>query len=521
MRAPERRNLSWLLAASAGVLAAVAGLAAAELVAAIVRPEASPLIAVGGAVIDATPTAVKEFAVRTLGTADKPVLLWTIRLVLLAAAAVIGLLARTRRVLGLAGAALFGIVGAVAALSRPTVQPVDVVPSVVGAIVAVATLALLIRPRQPATGILPAPATAATEPAPTPRPVTGRRQFLGTAAAVAAGTALAGGAAALLRRERVGDAVAARAAIQLPSPTDPATPVPAGVAPGFHTANADFYRVDTALTVPRVDVDQWQLRIRGMVDRPTTLNFADLLNQPLTERDITLNCVSNEVGGPYIGTARWLGAPLAPLLRQAGIQAGADQLVARSTDGMTIGTPIEMILDGRDTLLAVGMNGEPLPLEHGFPMRMLTPGLYGYVGACKWVTELTLTRFDQVDPYWVQRGWAATAPVKTASRIDRPAPFTTLDPGPVTIAGVAWAQRRGIDRVELQVDDQPWQPAQLLPVPSIDTWVQWRHTWPATTGTHTLRVRATDRTGDTQNITRATPFPNGATGWHTISVTIR
>jgi len=491
-----------LIAAGYGILAVVAGLAAAELIAAILRPEASPLIAVGGTVIDATPTAVKEFAVRTFGTADKPILLWTIRSVLLAGAAVIGIVTARRRRLGLVLATLLGLTGAAAALTRPAARTADVVPSLVGVAVSVALLAYLTAGRR---------GHAVNS---------GRRQLM-TTTALLAGTALAGGGAAVLRQRRTGDAAAARQSVRLPAPADPAKPLPAGVGTGFRTANKDFYRVDTALTVPRIGVDGWRLRIRGMVDKSVTLSFEDLINRPLTERDITLNCVSNEVGGPYIGTARWLGAPLSALLREAGIQAGADQLVARSTDGMTIGTPIDLAMDGRDTLLAVGMNGEPLPLEHGFPMRMLTPGLYGYVGACKWVTELTVTRFDEVDAYWVERGWAATAPVKTASRIDRPSPFATLDPGPVTVAGVAWAQHRGIAAVEVQVDNGPWNEAELLPGPSLDTWVQWRHTWPATTGGHTLRVRATDATGDTQTADRATPFPDGATGWHTVAVTIR
>ncbi|MBO4210707.1 molybdopterin-dependent oxidoreductase, partial [Micromonospora echinofusca] len=347
-----------------------------------------------------------------------------------------------------------------------------------------------------------------------------RRRLLGNAAAVAAGTALGVVGARHLRRSATLDVERSRAAVRLPPPTDPAPPLPTGVAPGFHTPNADFYRVDTALTVPRLDVDAWRLRIHGLVDRPVEVSFADLLDRELVERDITLNCVSSEVGGPYVGTARWLGVPLAPLLRSAGIRAGADQVVARSSEGMTIGTPVDTLLDGRDALLAVGMNGEPLPLAHGFPVRMLTPGLYGYAGACKWIVELELTRFADFDPYWVRRGWAREAPVKTASRIDRPGPFARLAAGRVAVAGVAWAQRRGIAAVEVSVDSGPWQPATLRPVPSTDTWVQWRYDWDARPGGHSLRVRATDGNGDGQTGERATPFPDGATGWHTVAVTV-
>ena len=279
-------------------------------------------------------------------------------------------------------------------------------------------------------------------------------------------------------------------------------------------------RVDTALTVPRVDLDGWSLRVQGMVSREARLSFADLLAMPLIERPVTLTCVSNEVGGPYAGTARWLGVPLAPLLRSLGVSAGADQLVARSVDGMTIGTPVATLLDGRDAMLAVGMNGEPLPLEHGFPVRMITPGVYGYAGSCKWLASLELTTFDRFDAYWVERGWAAQAPVKTASRIDRPRPFAQVAAGVVTVAGVAWAQGRGIASVEVRVDDGPWREAELLPAPSADTWVQWRYAWRAGAGPHSLAVRATDRTGAVQTQDRATPFPSGATGWHTISVTV-
>jgi len=294
--------------------------------------------------------------------------------------------------------------------------------------------------------------------------------------------------------------------------------LPSGIADGFYSQ--ELYRVDTALSVPRIDVGTWVLRIHGMVDRELTLSFEDLLARPLIERDITLNCVSNEVGGPYIGTGRWLGVPLAPLLAEVGVDPAADQIVARSAEGMTIGTPLATALDGRDTMLCVGLNGEPLALEHGFPVRMLTPGLYGYAGACKWVTELELTTFDAFGAYGVSRGWAARGPVKTASRIDKPQPFAQLEAGPVTVAGVAWAQGRGIRTVEVRVDDRPWRKAELLPVPSSDTWVQWRYRWDATPGPHSLAVRATDGTGAVQTEERATPFPDGATGWHTITATV-
>ncbi len=492
--------------------------------------------------VDAAPTPVKEFAVATLGTADKPVLLGGIAVVLAVLAAGLGVVAFRNRVAGLVGVAVLGLVGVAAAVTRPAAELVDALPSLVGGLVIAGALVVLLRALHPAgsertrrsvnltyptprsltpsrdllaPGVPDDPAAPPDEPAGV---AVDRRAFLGAAALVAVGAAATGGVAVLLGRSATSTRV--RESVRLPAPTEPAPPLPAGVEPGFVTANPDFYRVDTALTVPRVDLDSWRLTIGGMVDSPAELSFAELLDRPLVERVVTLNCVSNEVGGPYIGTARWLGVPLAPLLREVGVRPGADQLLARSVDGMTIGTPMAALFDGREPLLCVGMNGEPLPPEHGFPVRMLTPGLYGYVGACKWLGELEATTFADVDAYWVERGWAPQGTVKTASRIDRPAPFAPLTPGAVPVAGVAWAQGRGIRAVEVRVDDGGWQPATLLPVPSVDTWVQWRYDWPATPGSHSLSVRATDGTGAVQPEERVDPFPDGATGWHTITVSV-
>lgn len=504
-------------AALAGVLAAGAGIATGELFAALVVPAAGPVVGVGGVIIDATPTPVKEWAVRSFGTSDKPLLLTGIAAGLVVFAAVVGVLGLRRRVFGLAGAALLGLAGAAAAGSRPAAGLLDPLPSLIGGAVAAVALLLLLRRLQPLAG--PAAAIAVHAGPGRPPRLLDRRGFIGTAAIIGSAAAVAGGGAAAVHAAGRSAADRSREAVRLPAPASAAPPLPAGVENGFVTANRDFYRVDTALTVPRVDVSTWRLRIKGMVGRPLELSFDDLLRRRLIERDITLNCVSNEVGGPYVGTARWLGVPLADLLREALVQAGADQVVARSVDGMTIGTPLSVVLDGRDAMLCVGMNGEPLPLDHGFPVRMLTPGLYGYAGACKWVTEIELTTFSAYDAYWVQRGWAALGPVKTASRIDRPLPFARPAAGPVSVAGVAWAQGRGIGKVEVQVDEGPWQPATLLPSPTNDTWVQWRLDWAATPGSHLLRVRATDKTGAVQTPDRVTPFPDGATGWHSVTVT--
>lgn len=502
--------------AAAGVVSAALGVAVAELLAAAIRPEAGPLVAVGGAIIDATPTPIKEFAVRELGTYDKPVLLGSIGLVLALFTAVVGILAVRRRFVAVLGAAVFGVAGGFAAVSRPNSTAFDPIPSVLGAVVAGAVLLFLLH-------LAYRPAAVPEEPAPVPEPGPptlvrfDRRAFLRSASLVAGGAAVAGGGAQLIKRSRGGAIAESREAIRLPVAAQPLTTPPMA---GYSTPNADFYRVDTALTIPRIDVDTWSLRIHGMVGEEASFSFADLLERPLIERDITLNCVSNEVGGPYIGTARWLGVPLAPLLKELGIKPGADQVVARSVEGMSIGTPVETVLDGRDTMLCVGMNGEPLPLVHGFPVRMLTPGLYGYAGACKWLSEIELTTFAAYDAYWVERGWGARGPVKTASRIDKPQPFVQLKAGAQTIAGVAWKQRLGIRAVEVRIDDGPWQQAELLPTPSVDTWVQWRLKWDAEPGLHALTVRATDAAGEVQTERRVTPFPDGATGWHNITVTV-
>jgi hypothetical protein len=276
--------------------------------------------------------------------------------------------------------------------------------------------------------------------------------------------------------------------------------------------------VDTALIIPEVSTQDWQLRIHGMVEREINISFAELLRRPLIEDYVTLTCVSNPVAGPYVGNARWLGASLASLLRSARIRAGADQLLCSSSDGYTSGTPTEVILDGRDALLAIGMNGTALPFAHGFPVRMVTPGLYGYVSATKWVTDIKVTTFGAETGYWAQRGWSQQAPIKTESRID--VPSSSVKAGQTPVAGVAWAQHKGIDAVHVRVDRGPWQQARLAAVPGIDTWRQWVWDWDATPGQHTIEARATDATGYTQTALQEPPEPNGATGYPSVTVTV-
>ncbi|MEW2412984.1 molybdopterin-dependent oxidoreductase [Streptomyces sp. NPDC046866] len=517
-----RRRL--LAGAVGGLVAAFAGLAVAELAAAAVRPEAAPVTAVGGTVVDLTPTALKEWAVRQFGTADKLVLALGIIVVLGAVAAAAGVLAVRRLPAGLAVVGAFGLVGAVAATSRPEASWRDALPSLAGGLAAAGVLYVLVRAlRRPRPAGAPPGGAGAMD----------RRGFGRLVAAALAASAGIGYAGRRLGAYASVGAGTSRAELVLPPPDVPAPPVPPGAEPAvrgissFLTPARDFYRVDTALVVPRVDAGSWRLRIHGEgVTRPLELDLRALLARPLVEHDLTLTCVSNEVGGPYAGNARWLGVRLADLLHEAGVRppsrgGPADQLVARSVDGMTIGTPVETVMDGREALLAVGMNGEPLPFAHGFPVRMVVPGLYGYVSACKWLRELQLTGFAAYDAYWVRRGWAAQAPVKTQSRIDTPRSSAEPLAGRVAVAGVAWAQHRGIARVEVRVDGGPWQEARLAEADGVDTWRLWSWPWEAAPGRHTLRVRATDGSGAVQTDAVRPPVPDGATGLHTVTVHVR
>ncbi|MFB6874072.1 molybdopterin-dependent oxidoreductase [Streptomyces sp. NPDC056323] len=527
-RPPRPGATRTALAALSGLIAGFCALAVAELAAALVRPEAGPVTAVGGAVIDRTPPAVRDFAVRNFGTADKLALRLGILVLLALFAMAIGVLALRHRRLGSAAVLVFGLVGAVAAAGRPEGVPADALPSVVGAAVAVAVLYLLAGRLAPAPGAAP----AAGERGEGADGGFDRRGFVVAATATAAVSAVAGLLGRRLTSSVQAGASASRHDLVLPAPRSAAPAVPAGAElrirglTPFITPDKDFYRVDTALVVPRVDAGAWRLRIHGRgVARPVTVGLHDLLRREIVERDITLACVSNEVGGPLVGNARWLGVRLADLLREAGVRppsegGPADQIVARSVDGMTIGTPVGTVMDGRDAMLAFGMNGEPLPFEHGFPVRMVVPGLYGYVSACKWIEDIELTTFTAYDAYWVRRGWAQQAPVKTESRIDTPRPSASPKAGVVPVAGVAWAQHRGISRVEVRVDGGKWHTARLAAAGTRDTWRQWVWEWPAASGRHTLEVRATDGTGATQTGIRTGTVPDGATGWHSVVVDV-
>jgi DMSO/TMAO reductase YedYZ molybdopterin-dependent catalytic subunit len=548
--------------AIAGLLAGAVAVGAGQLVAGITGAGGSPVVAVGQLQIDFTPPWLKNFAISEFGSHDKLVLVSGILLVLALFAAVLGSLAVRRLGYGLAGLAVFAAIGLIAAATRPTATPADALPTLAAAAAGAVTMTALIRaaraaaprtsPDQPPAARTAAPGTSpgalarASSPAlpavsadVTPLggardrepgrvmsepPQPERRRFL-VAGGVAAGAAAAGvlGGRVLSYRSSV---AGARASLRIPAPAFPAPPVPAGadlriggLSP-FITPNGAFYRVDTAIVVPQVAPASWMLRIHGMVRREIRISFGQLIRRPLTEDWITLCCVSNPVGGPYIGNARWLGASLAGLLRQAGVLAGASQLLCTSVDGFTSGVPVQAVLDGRDALLAVAMNGTPLPVAHGFPVRMVVPGLYGYVSACKWITDIEVTTYQAATAYWVPRGWDAQAPVKTESRIDVPNGSSHLSEGPVRVAGVAWAQHKGVDAVEVRADHGAWQQARLAAVPGIDTWRQWVWDWHATPGQHLIESRATDRTGYTQTAAQAPPEPNGATGYPSISVTV-
>lgn len=530
-----------LLAALGGLIAGFAALAAGELASAAIRPQSGPVTVVGGAAIDRTPPSLKDFAVRNFGTADKLVLQLGILAVLAVFALALGIVALRYRSAGAAAVLLFGAVGAAAAATRPDTAALDPLPSVLGALVGAAVLYALTgrlawrpvgRGRLLSTGSAARTALRTSPEQPAPTAAFDRRGFALAAAATAAASAGAGLLGRSLNASRGARAAVSRTAVRLPRPHSPAAAIPRGAdlrLPGlspFTTPNASFYRVDTALVVPRVDATTWRLRLHGKgVRNELSLGFQDLLERELIERNITLTCVSNEVGGPYTGNARWIGVRLADLLREAGVRPPshgglADQLVARSVDGMTIGSPVEAVMDGRDAMLALGMNGEPLPFAHGFPVRMVVPGLYGYVSACKWLTDLELASFADYDAYWVERSWSPQAPVKTESRIDTPKPFASLTAGTIAVAGVAWAQHKGIDRVEVRVDGGPWRTARLAAEDTADTWRQWLWEWPATAGSHTLEVRAADRTGYTQTDQRVGTIPDGATGWHSVVVTV-
>jgi DMSO/TMAO reductase YedYZ molybdopterin-dependent catalytic subunit len=518
-------------AALAGGVAAGAALAAGELPSALAGEQSSPVVAVGNEFVDRYAATLKDLAVALFGQNDKTALLVGIVTISLVLGAGLGVLARRRFWAAAGGYAGFGAVGALALASDAGSGPVMAVGSAGLAVLAgIATLAALLGrlgAGPHARTVPPAPVASTTDALPGRDPTVrsaDRRSFLVLAGAVGASAAVVGVAGHNLRSRST--VATQREALVLP-PGAVASPIPAtglidvaGVSP-YVTPIADFYRIDTALVLPQVDVDSWRLRISGLVDEPRDLTFADLLGMDLVEQPVTIACVSNEVGGDLVGNAVWLGVPLADVLERAGVRPEGTQVVGRSVDGFTVGFPTDVALDGRVAMIAIGMNGEPLPVRHGFPARLIVAGLYGYVSATKWLDEIELTRFEDFDAYWVPRGWSKLGPIKTQSRIDVPRAGSPLPPGPTVVAGVAFAPDVGIAGVEIQADGGPWQQARLGATAGDDTWVQWVHHWDATPGPHELRVRATDRTGTTQTPDEAPPRPDGATGHHTVRVDVR
>ncbi|MCX4095991.1 molybdopterin-dependent oxidoreductase [Nocardia sp. alder85J] len=561
------------LRAACGVVSAGLALGVAELVALPIGTSSTPLAALGSSVVDLTPDDVREQVIQLVGTDDKLLLFVVMGVVAFVLAMVAGRVERMRRPLGSALLAAFGVLAALAAVTRSAASWTWMLPTVIGVAAGILALRMLIRrlelgvpvvgddSRPPGVRALPVvfgfaagtaavrrrlrgtppsasdpvaagadsvgtpPVRAGAATATLPEPGVDRRTMLRGIAGIGV-LAVVTGVAGRVLGIRAHNVSGERAAVRLPAPNSAPPPVdPAadlrlpGLTP-YLTANSDFYRIDTALVVPQVSTSTWSLRIHGLVDREVRYSWADLANRPVMERLVTLTCVSNPTGGDLIGNARWLGYPLADLIAEAGPHPDADMVLSRSIDGFTAGSPLATLLDGRDAMLAIGMNGEPLPVEHGYPARLVVPGLYGYVSATKWVTELEITRFDRAEAFWTQRGWAPRGPIKTGTRIDTPSDDGKVKHGRTVVAGVAWAQHRGIDGVEVQIDNGPWQAARLAAEPSIDTWRQWAFDWDAPTGKHTIRARATDGAGAVQSGSYKDVLPDGAEGYPSIIVDV-
>ena len=503
---------SW--SACVGVVAGVFTVGVATLLAALMAGAGlasgtpSPLVAIGDAFVDRTPPWLKNFAVGTFGTHDKVALFVGMALFLIMVCAVIGIVGARQPTAGMVAFGFFGAIGMLAVATRPHAGSLDLLPTLVGTAAGLWALSFL---RQ--RGARGSHGTT----------VDRRRFLLGGAGLTVAGITAAALGQSLGQGAR--QAAQSRSAVRLPTgvrpvviPADAQLPVQ-GITP-YIMPNGDFYRIDTALVVPQLDAAGWSLRVHGMVEREVTIDWATLLTKPMQDSLVTLMCVSNEVGGDLTGNAVWTGWPVRELLAMAGPRPGADMVLSTSSDGWTAGTPLSALTDDRNALLAIAMNGQPLPFEHGFPVRMVVPGLYGYVSATKWVTDLKVTTFAADEGYWTPRGWSARGPVKTGSRIDVPRSGDRVTAGKVAVAGIAWAQHRGIEAVEVRVDDGSWQRARLAGEPSIDSWRQWVLPWQAAKGNHTITVRATDAEGVVQTQTEAPPAPDGATGWHTITVNV-
>ncbi len=501
----DRRHAGW-----AGVAGVAVSLSLTELFAGISSAVPSAISSIGSAVIDLAPSWLKDFAISAFGTADKAVLAIGIVVVSLMIGWFVGQASVRSPAPMVIAFLIAGAVGIAAQIADPQSETGPVIASTLLAMGAgIATWYGIVRLAQP----------SASERAGDVEDMSRRRFVVGLAGAATVAVIAVGVGRAMVQSR----AEAQRAALILPEPVerqaDPTAENDFGLTSlsPIVVSGADFYRIDTALVVPTVDPDDWSLRITGLVDREVELSYAEINEMPLVERYVTLACVSNEVGDDLVGNALWTGVPLRDILDMAGVQAGADQIVGRSVDGWTAGFPTDVAFDGRDALVAVGMNREVLPAKHGFPARLVVPGLYGYVSATKWLREIELTTWDAFDGYWIPRGWAKEAPIKTQSRIDRPRRGQAVPAGSYAAAGVAWAPTKGIAAVEVQLDDGPWTEAELTEPLSADAWVQWKLDVDLADGNHTLRVRATDGTGFTQPEPPVPPRPDGAEGWHSVT----
>jgi DMSO/TMAO reductase YedYZ molybdopterin-dependent catalytic subunit len=525
-RAAKSRSAD-VAAFAAGGLAAALGIAIGELMAGLIKGAPSLIIAIGDTVIEYQPPGAKEIVVELFGESDKLVFGVGIAVVAILIAGLLGVLGRRNWVVPVAGFLVAGAVGLGAALTRPLVDPVLAVITIVLAIgAALAALRLMLRYTSPAWGAAAAAKTDTT-PVPGGMPDWDRRHFLQVGGGVAVGAVLMGavGRNLTIESERAPLAIA-----ELPTPDAPLPEVPAGASLDVQgispivTPNEDFYRIDTALVSPRVDVKDWNVRVFGDVDREVVLTYDDLASMPLFEQYVTIACVSNKVGDDLVGNALWTGVDLREVLDMAGVQPAGEQIVGRSVDGFTAGFPTSWAMDPeRRPMIAIGMNGQPLPRDHGFPARLIIPGLYGFVSATKWLKEIELTGWDEFDGYWIPRGWAKESPILTQSRIDTPRANATLAGGTsVPIAGVAWAPDRGVQKVEVAIDGGEWRTAQMSEPLADATWVQWVLPWdaPPEGGTHEIQVRATDGTGEVQTAERTSPAPDGARGHHTIRVNV-
>ena len=505
---------------TAGLVAGFAGLATSYFVAMAMTIRDSPVVAVAEGVIRLTPGPVAEKVISVLGHRDKPFLVGVI-LVLVALLFVwAGRLAARAWWAPLFVFVPLAVLGAVAVSAQRGASSLDVLPVAVGFVTWLICLSLLTEPlRRAAAAEGEAARPAGERPGPVVR---SRRSFLLRGAAIAAAAVALGAAGRVVGRGRR-HVEETRRLLRLPGVTSPVVPARArigldGISPWMTPAD-EFYKIDTTIVAPAIEPVDWQLRIHGMVDRELVLSYQDLLDRRFTEGWVTLNCVSNPVGGPLIGNAWWGGVRLAGLLREAGVHPDADALKQTSDDGWTCGTPLAALTDNRNAMLAIAMNGEPLPIDHGFPVRTIVPGLYGYVSACKWVVDIEVTQFSQFSAYWTERGWGERGPVKLSSRIDVPASGGELSAGTARIGGVAWAQHVGIEAVEVALDGGDWQPAEISHPPTDDSWVQWAASVDVAPGDHVVRVRATDRNGLVQTGVERGVLPDGSTGWHTVDFT--